>query len=58
MKFPPPSVPTSASRIPAPPMLSGEQPFYEAGLKSARSKESLKVKMDEQGTVIAEYGKH
>lgn len=39
-------------------MLSGEQPFYEAGLKSARSKESLKVKMDEQGTVIAEYGKH
>lgn len=37
---------------------AGEQPFYEAGLKSARSKESLKVKMDEQGTVIAEYGKH
>ncbi|MDE7304378.1 MAG: PepSY-like domain-containing protein [Alistipes sp.] len=32
--------------------------YYEAGLKSAQSKRSIKVKMDEQGHVLAEYGNH
>ena len=32
--------------------------YYEAGLKSAQLKQDIKVKMDEQGNVLAEYGKH
>ncbi len=32
--------------------------YYEAGLKSAKLKLDIKVKMDEQGNVLAEYGKH
>lgn len=33
-------------------------PYYEAGLKSSQPKKTLTVKIDEQGNVIAEYGKH
>lgn len=33
-------------------------PFYEAGLKSTQTKKTIKVKMDEQGNIIAEYDKH
>lgn len=32
--------------------------YYEAGLKSSGTKKTIKVKMDEQGNVIAEYGNH
>ena len=32
--------------------------YYEAGLKSAQLKQTIKVKMDEQGNVLAEYGNH
>lgn len=30
--------------------------YYEAGLKSSRTKKTVKIKMDEEGNVIAEYG--
>lgn len=33
-------------------------PYYEAGLKSSGTKKTVKVKLDEQGNVIAEYGIH
>lgn len=33
-------------------------PVYEAGLKSPQTKRTVKVKMDEQGNIIAEYDKH
>lgn len=32
--------------------------YYEAGLKSVQTKQTIKVKLDEQGNVLAEYGKH
>lgn len=37
---------------------SAYAPYYEAGLKSSQAKKSIKVKMDEQGNVIAEYDNH
>lgn len=35
---------------------ASDAPCYEAGLKSSRTKKMIKVKMDQQGNVIAEYG--
>lgn len=32
--------------------------YYEVGLKSSRNKNNIKVKFDEQGNVLAEYGNH
>ena len=32
--------------------------YYEAGLKSVQTKQTVKVKLDEQGSILAEYGKH
>lgn len=33
-------------------------PYYEAGLKSSQTKKTIKVKIDPQGNIIAEYGSH
>lgn len=32
--------------------------YYEVGLKSAQLRQDIKVNMDEQGNVLAEYGRH